>query len=279
MAVYNKDGVEINTVYNKDGNALANVYDKNGNPLLSDLLTVMTYNVQRWESINRNIAIQTEAFSDRKADIVGIQEWGYNTTGVNIGDNVPVRTFLANCGYTEIEVGEAVYNKNAFISKLALSDVSETTFTTQSSYSYQKCYFTFKGKQIAWFNTHLYPNNVTYQAAQGTELFNAVASEEYFIITGDFNSGCTSTSDTAYINVLKQYADEGYNLANCSAAYGFMGTWTEGTDLTGEWLPCDNIITSGNIDIISAQRDLTKVSAETGNVIDHVPLIALLDVK
>lgn len=278
MAIYNIGGTEINSAYSASGSVLANAYALDGTPVSGTVLTVMTYNVMRWEGLNANKTIQDEAFVTRGADIIGIQEWGYNASGGSVG-GIAVLTYLDDCGYDHVEVGTSIYNKNALVSKYALSNVSEAVFAQDSSTSYQKCYFTFNGKSICWINTHLLTSSQEAgNVAEAGVIFDAVENETYFIITGDFNTVCKSVNDTEYTTIMKQFVDAGYNVANCSAQHGFIDTWTDGTTIEDIWYPCDHIITSSNINMISVVRDMTKVEAETGSVIDHVPLIAYLSV-
>ena len=279
MSIYNLDGTEINSAYDIDGTATADVYDVEGNIIGRDVFTVMTYNVMRWEGLNANKTIQDEAFITRNADIIGIQEWGYNASGGSVG-GIPVLTYLDDCGYSEIEVGTSIYNKNALLSKLALSSIQEIVFAQDSSTSYQKCYFTYNGKTICWINTHLLTSSQeSGKVAEAKVIFDAVENEEYFIITGDFNTVCKSVNDTEYTTIMKQFVDAGYNVGNCSQQFGFIDTWTDGTTINDTWYPCDIIITSSNINMISVERDMTKVEAATGSVIDHVPFIAYLQIN
>ena len=58
-----------------------------------------------------------------------------------------------------------------------------------------------------------------------------------------------------------------------------MNTWTSGTTADhSSWCPSDNIITSPNIRIDRAFVDRAKIEADTGKVIDHLPLITYLTI-
>ena len=281
MAIYDTDGNQLQAAFSKDGSPLANAYDVSGNTVLNDNhITVMSYNVQRWEGLNANATIQNVAFGTDNADIIGVQEWGYNEEGGRVGGQ-PVRTFLAAKGYDEINVGLGVYNKNALVSKLPLSNVTETVFTSGSE-SYQKCYITVAGKNIAWINTHLATSsNESRKVAQAQTVFEAAELEPYVIITGDLNTVCKSVNDTEYTTIMKQFVDAGYNSANCTNQFGFLDTWTDGTSLAATWYPCDHIITSANISINTVIVDTTKidVAEQTGQAIDHLPIVAYLTVN
>ena len=80
-----------------------------------------------------------------------------------------------------------------------------------------------------------------------------------------------------YIGIFKPFVDAGYNLANSTTEKGFTKTWTTSATATSTaemTYPCDNIITSSNIDINSVVFDDTKFSYLNGQSIDHIPLIA-----
>ena len=112
-------------------------------------------------------------------------------------------------------------------------------------------------------------------------VFNLVQNEPYFIITGDFNTVCKSVNDTEYTTIMKQFIDAGYHSANCSAQHGFLDTWTAGSTASGTWYPCDHIITSANISMNTVIVDTTKidVAEQTGQAIDHLPIVAYLTVN
>jgi len=270
MAIYDYTGAEQYNAYSKNGTALAQAYDINGNALLSDLV-VMSYNVQWFSGINSNQSMQEAILNTYNADIIGLQELGASMP--SLGD-----TLLS--GYPYIQLGSQT-NKTGFASKLALSNVSSANFTNQASETrgYQKAYFIAKGKTICWINTHLETSTYeTVKVAQAQEIFNLVQNEEYFIITGDFNTVCKSVNDTEYTTIMKQFIDAGYHSANCSSQHGFLNTWTADSTVSGTWYPCDHIITSANIDIDTVTVDTTKITVaeQTGQSIDHLPIVAYL---
>ena len=214
-------------------------------------------------------------------DIIGFQEVSKTSSFPTVGANM-----IANYSYRQLS---SHYNYLGIASKIPFSSYSNADYQTQDTAgdgserrAYQKCYITVEGRQIAWFNTHLCYANATPKHAQMTELFNLAKNEDYFIITGDFNSVCLSAEDADYIGMYKQFVDAGCNLVNCSPAAGFTKTSTPNTyaatlaDLT---YSTDSIIVSPNIDIDSVVFDDTKLSYLDGNPIDHIPLIATLSIN
>lgn len=280
MAVYDKSGNALESVYSKSGSALSQAYDIDGEELLTPQpteLVVMSYNIQKFEGINADSTMQSGIISTYQPHIVGLQELGMATSMPSAGQSV----FSA---YTYQYFSPSIYNRPAIVSKIQLSNVEGSLFETQDGEQkgYQKSYFTYGGKTICWINAHLATSdNESAKVAQAGELFDLVENEIYFVITGDFNTVCKSVNDTEYTTIMKQFIDAGYHSANCSAQHGFLDTWTSGSTASGTWYPCDHIITSANISMNTVIVDTTKidVAAQTGQTIDHLPIIAYLTVN
>lgn len=278
MSVYKIDGSLPSSVYGKSGSQLIQAYDKNGNPLLTPpvqpKLVVMSYNVQWFTAINSNQAMQEEIINTYNPHIIGLQEI-HNPIGT-VGSAVL-------SGYDYFEYGIQT-NLSGIASKILLDNATAGVFEHQANEikGYQKAYLTFDGKQICWVNAHLdvslYEST---KVAQAAEVFSLVQNEPYFIITGDFNTVCKSVNDTEYTTIMKQFVDAGYNCANCTTQHGFLNTWTSGSTAGGTWYPCDHIITSANISIVRVIVDERKIAiaAETGQSIDHLPIIAELTIN
>lgn len=274
MSIFNASGDAVNIIYDQNGNQLSQAYDMNDNELIPTEppnFVVMSYNVQIFTGLNANEQLQQNIISTYNADIIGLQE---------VGGSIPEigQSLLSDYSYKELGVGT---NKTALASTLPLNSVSNTVFTNQASETrgFQKAYINFNGKNICWINTHLETSdNESVKVAQAQEIFNAVQSETYFIITGDFNTVCKTVTDPEYTSIMAQFINAGYNSANCSLQHGFLDTWTSGYTASGTWYPCDQIITSGNISIQSVIVDTSKidVAAVTHQSIDHLPIIAYL---
>ena len=286
MSVYDLNGNEIDLVYDKNGNTISQAYDINGNPLINTEpvnIKVMSYNVRWWQNFNSQQTMQEEIISTYTPDIIGFQEFSRNTNVPTVGANVLV-------DYPAIRLSNH-FNFNALASKYTLYNLTSADYQTQDQYdidtyhetrSYMKCYMHINGKNICWLNTHLCCQNSTPQYAQMLELFNMAEQEEYVIITGDFNSHGMDIESDDYIGLYKQYVDSGYHLINSTLLTGFTKTWTSSTTATSTTqmtYPHDNIITSSNINIISAYFDDTKFSYLNGEAIDHIPLVAKLQIR
>lgn len=269
--MYSIDGKTLTAAYDIYGTAINSVHG------IGETLRVMSYNVQRWEGSNALSSIQDVAFG-QEASIIGIQEWGYNVSASATIGGTAITGYLAAKGYGNLYVSEQSYNKTAIASKITLSDMSETVYTQSlETRSYTKSYFTIGGKRIAFFNTHLdYQVESSIKFLQAQELLEAVEQEESFILMGDLNTTVQSTSENEFIQIVKPFIDAGYNVANGGAPWGLLMTCYNGTTVEGssQITPPDNIITSADIEIVNVYLDTTKLTAGTGNVIDHIPLIA-----
>lgn len=280
--IYTINGTELNTVYDVDGQSLSQAYDIEGNPLMSDSpfqLTAMTYNVQWFTGLSSNQSMQEGILDTYKADIIGLQEFQRASSSA-IPD---LATTLLSEDYPYLLMGN-YGNKNAIASKYAMSSFTTVPYTDQTmdGQSYSTATITVRGKQIFLLNCHLTTSSAeTQKVAQALETFNALQNHEYFILFGDFNTVCKSVNDTEYTTIMKQFVDAGYNCANCTEQHGFNNTWTESSTASGTWYPTDHIITSSNISINNVVVDTTKidVAAQTGQSIDHLPLIAYLTIN
>lgn len=278
MAVYNKQGTEISSVFGLTGTELEQAYDINGNELLPvgppDEIVVMTYNVQWFSGLNADEEMQEEILSTYEPDFIGLQE---------LGASMPAAGTRVLADYPVIELGIQT-NKTGFASKWVLTNASAAVFENQATETrgYQKAYIrTESGKTICWINAHLETSSYeSVKVAQAEELFDLVENEDYFIITGDFNTVCKSVNDTEYSTIMQQFIDAGYHSANCSVQHGFIDTWTGGKTVSSAWYPCDHVITSANITIDSVVADTLKITTSAGEqVIDHIPLVAHLTVN
>ena len=278
--IYELIGTEINEAYAKEGTSLNQAYDIEGNEVfttIEDGLTIMTYNVQAFTALNSNKNMQTSILNTYDADFIGFQEVSTSTTLPSIATEL-----LTSYPYINQLRGNAMASKRS-LTNITNGIFENQAFATESKLRrYQKAYFTYNNKTICWVNTHLETSDYeSVKVAQAQEIFNLVQNEPYFIITGDFNTVCKSVNDTEYTTIMKQFVDAGYNVANCSNQHGFIDTWTSGSTASGTWYPCDHIITSSNIDIDTVIADTTKidVASETGQSIDHLPLIAYLTIN
>lgn len=310
MSIYDVNDNAVNEWFDIEGNKRDAYFDVNGNeyelkPVAVCDLVVMSFNVYRWYGTYALTAksrvcdifnaIVTE-FDGRVPDVVGFQEYKDYGLALGGGETIEVKDVLSDeYGLVNIERSPVYYEDSgmflATASKHALYDATSVKYLPDARDLYQKMYIEVGGKRIAIFNTHLnYTSDDTteYRYRQINMLFEEVAKEEYFIITGDLNTFyCTSTESETYIDMLKQFVDAGYHLANCSEESGFIPTHSRGTidgTTVEDWDYLDNIITSGNITIDKVYVDQTKLDFKETyphiafSKIDHLPIVAHLTV-
>lgn len=288
MSVYDISGNALGSVYTRDGQSLYAAFDIGGEQVFPDsnTLKVMTYNVQWFTLLNSQQEMQASIINGNDADIIGLQEISKNGSIPSVGKNVLK-------AYSTKKLSN---HKNyiAMASKLALSNYVIADFTNQdpqdaSQYNETRAYMiadiSFNGQTIKWINTHLCVITASYKWLQMMEIYaiaNDYVSQGYpVIITGDFNSYATSAEDDDYIQMFKPFVDDGYKLANNSPAAGFTKTWTDSTSvstLDGMKHATDSIIVSPDISIQSVVFDTTKFSYLDGNPIDHIPVVATIQI-
>lgn len=275
--IYDVQGNEISSAYAIDGGALSQAYDVQGNELIDDSFVVMSYNVQWMSGINSDMTMQASILNAYHPDVIGFQEFQKAVSSQMpswVNTLVPeYQTLMGNYG-----------NKNALSSKYAMTNFTTVPFATQTmdGQSYSTATITVDGKSIFLLNAHLTTSDYEEtKVEQAGEVFDALQGHEYFILMGDFNTVCKTVNDTEYTTIMKQFVDAGYNVANCSPQHGFTDTWTSGSTAIGTWYPCDHIITSANISINNVIVDTTKIDvvAQTGQSIDHLPIVAYLTVN
>lgn len=300
MSIYDVNGKAINAVYNIGGHKIGVYYDVDGNAYSVTKtkigeLVAMSFNVGHWNSVNETPSGLNYLLDTYAPDLMAMQEYDEKQSVGGVQITNTINDYFSNFERAEWwAVGSPTY---------ALNNAEALTFSTGRTY--QKMYITIGGKSIAVFNVHMTWESLTStkRITEAKELFDIVANEEYFIIIGDLNLTCRSTTDRDYIEMVKQFEDAGYNVANCSPkaniayrypennnlAYempdapsqGFVYTCTESTTstYTDEWYAHDSIITSANIEIAQTEVDLFKTTTPVDYVkLDHFPLISYLTV-
>lgn len=271
MSLYDINGNVLSSASDVNGNSIPTGYDINGNPntFNSPYLTVMTYNVQYWGGRNGMEAVISDIFMNNKPDLVGCQECP------NDGTIMP-RFMRGSWGGTGTKSPLRVFYN------IPCTDRSMKIYDSISGDEYRG-YMKFKinvaGKDITVFNTHIEVLGTTQHYSQPAELLAAMNQEEYVIALGDFNVETHSKTGNEYPQACKPFIDAGYNLCNWTDETGFVDTWFGGSTPTGYICPCDNIITSPNIDVLDIVYDDTKLLFDNGQAIDHIPVIARLEVK
>ena len=195
-------------------------------------LTVMTYNVQYFDGLNADEDMQEDILDEYEASVIGFQELRYDYK------RAP-ETNVIDPRYWNVRVGIETL-PNAIATNYGLSNVEHHTFTNQYSTfnnGYETAEMKFKGKTIFLVSTHLVTeSHNTEKYLQIGELLDLVSTKESFILMGDFNTVCNNTSHADYTNAVKPFVDAGYNVANCTNVFGFIGTHTDGKTSSSKYV-------------------------------------------
>lgn len=289
MSVYSKNGFELGATFAPSGVGLSSAFDADGVQVFSTSHTikVMTYNVGSWYDGNHDnvpadkdadyYALQKGILLQNNADIVFMNEYTqrFSKTGRT------AISLLRECGYqyiVETDGGtDTEVTGRCIASKYPLSDYTKRTFDDGSNRYYDSCIVSVGGIRVNLVITHLHWDNRTLRTSEMATIMSLLSGFDKFILAGDFNT--TDNYDTTgadYINIIKPLIDAGYNVAN-AGDFGFIVTYYDEPDSTWHGV-LDNIVTSANIEIESVYVDETKLNDNLTERIDHIPLIATLQI-
>lgn len=283
MAIYNKNGVALDSAYRLDGESLASAYDINGNEVFSNARThlkIMTYNVGQWYIGDDNrvpttkkteyFNLQDGTFSTYRPDVLFMQE--YLNTWCQDGS---LASELLNPYFDNQEVTnpQGMIGHSICTNGIVMSDYSSHNFTTnKGNYpTFESAQITVDGKTITIVNTH---NDyvLSYQQQEVTDLLAFLATLDSFILCGDFNIDLSveETTGNQYLNSVKRFLDAGYNVGNC--VVDWIPTYYGTASPTGGKFT-DQIVTSADIRIDNIYADTAKLTDGLNDKIDHLPLI------
>lgn len=283
--LYDKDGNHLQAGYNKNGQSLIAAYSANGIQVFPDgpiPLKVMEYNVGGWfDGTGSNVP------SAKFEDYYSLQ---YFTIADNDPDVLVLNEYwelFSDSGYTALALLQQFFPYiyavpysarksmgRAFCSKYPLSGYVNHVYTGYSPRYYDSITMKIRGVDITLVVTHL-GLTLEEREPQLAELITYLQSiQTPFILAGDLNTlYCKTTTDEDYVALVVPLLNAGFNLANCSG-FGFIETYADGS-----WTGClDHIVTSSGIQILSAQRDPRKLSAGFEERVDHMPLVATVEI-
>ena len=242
---------------------------------------IMSYNVQCFDYINSQASVQTKIFDKNNALVVGIQELSTSRTIKPVG-----QIALAEYPHKYLSAHKAFLG---FASKEKLKNIINRDFKAQdpqdiTEYNQTRAYMMadleIGGKTITLINSHLCFHTQSIKFQQMKELFDVARQKEYVILTGDFNCFITSPGDMEYNNMYKPFVDAGFHLSDCDGK--ITKTWTDKINpgsLSNFTYATDNIIVSPNIIMKKVYFDKTKLKYPNGYPMDHIPVIALVEIK
>lgn len=247
-----------------------------------NILTVMTYNADRFSLVNANEEMHSIILEKYGVDIVGIQEYRDTINNNSIFTNVFT-------DYKYHHENSIIPNPSGIVSKKKLFSTHDYLFTHQSRdeespteyveiRGYTKSYIYVNGKKICWLNTHIDLNEET-RYLQLEELRNIMLSEEYAILTGDLNtSKIIDSTSVEWKNAIKPFLDAGLKCANNNDIYGYNWTWADLNFI--KTAKVDNIIVTPNIDFVDVVFDKTRMDyINSTDVPEHNPIIVKLRVN
>ena len=286
--IYDIDGNAYHYAFGIGGNSLEQAYDIAGNPLLEQpgvkQLKVMSYNVGSWTAFGAKATVdnqetwytlQDAILATEDADLLGIQEY-YSQIG-----NYSVPNMIEQyCGYLFDVDWVSTKAGRAIASKYVMSNTNEINFRNQNGEirSYLIGDVDIDDLTIKFITAHLALDNPTI-ALQIQELVEAVNQFDYWILTGDFNINFTDAQSEGYNVLVKPFLDAGHHVANGST-FGFIPTFsTKKPGDDSDWRYLDNIMCSANINITDVYTNMQKITEHAGYAIDHLPLIAEVEVN
>ena len=146
------------------------------------------------------------------------------------------------------------------------------TYTTESNRYFDSCTITVNGVPITIVNTHL-GLTLANRQAEIAQLITFLQTQNRFIACGDYNMlHCKTVTDEDYVAIMQPILSAGFHSANCDD-FGFLETYSDNP--TETYTGClDNIVTSNNVAIADAYVDETKLNDGINEKVDHMPLIA-----
>lgn len=288
MSIYDYSGQQLNAAYDADGTSINIAYDYEGNVVFNAgfPLKILQYNVGQWYIGDHDnvpsdkdaayYALQSGIISQNDADILLLEEY---TAQFSKAGRATLSMLFPSYPYFHEETNgtTTTVTQRAIYSKYPISNYTAHKFS-DSNYYYDTCTITINGIEILVAVTHLHWNNRTYRAQEVQTILSGVSGSQYVIIGGDFNTtDCFSTSGLDYIAVVKPFLDAGYRAAN-AGDFGFIGTYTSGSSAPYTMTVLDNIVVSSNITFKSVQADQTKLTDGLNEKVDHLPLIATLQI-
>lgn len=285
--IYDKSGNALSSAYDYSSDQIEIAYDVEGNVVFSSdaVLKVMTYNCGQWYTGGGDnvptdkdaayYALQNGMIASNDPDVLLIQEYWkvFSKTG-RTAKSMLDQYFP----YIHEQGGNSGYFGRCICSKYPISNYTVRTYSNNANRYYDTCVITVNGVAITFVNTHL-DTDETKRLQNIAELVPFLQTLNTFVCAGDMNTMITpdtaNTSSTQYINNVKPFVDAGFKTANFQPVTdGFKVTYIDGT-----WYGyLDNIYASASFGIDSVYVDITKETDGLSDKIDHMPLIATLQI-
>lgn len=277
--IYTVNGERVSVAYDVHGQVINSAYDKDGEERFpDDSLRIMTYNVGGWyDGSGSNVpstkrdayyALQTGMIRGNDPDILIVQEYMQDFSS----DGTSALTMLQGIFPYVYAVSDGTYMGRAFCSRYPITDYEHNSFTAESNRYFDAVTVTINNTPIKVVDTHL-GLTLANRKLEIAQLIGYLETLGTFICGGDFNLiDCKTTDGEDYKEIMTQILAAGFNVANCYGDH-FLTTYED-----NGWVGClDNIVTSSNIEIVSATVDTTKLTDGITDKVDHMPLIATIE--
>ena len=291
MSIYDVDGAELFSAYSVNGNNVSILFNVDGEEIFPSTLKVGTYNVGSWyDGSHDNVpsakdaeyyALQTEILQKNNFDILVLEEYTKQFSKTGRTAKSVLDPFFP---YIREQGGDVVTNTygRCICSKYPISNYTVRNYSSGTSNYFDSCNVTVGNVVFTVFVTHLHWSN-TYpdstREAQVAQLISTASQYQNVIIGGDFNTGISKNhtdeeNKERYDDFVKPFVDNGFNSANFSD----FGDFVTCIDSNSTEYYLDNIYTSSNISITDSYVDETKKNDLLNDTIDHMPLVAIVEV-
>lgn len=279
--LYDKNGDQLLSVCGANGQPLNSAYNISGEQIFPDgiRLKVMTYNVGQWYyGSGDNVpaakdadyyALQNGMIQRNNPDVLCIQEYWKQFSKL---PRTAISMLEQYFPYIHEQGGNSGYFGRCICSKYPISNYTVRTYSDNPQRYYDSCTVTVNGVPITFTNTHLDVNSADTRDLEIAQLIAYLQTQSLFVACGDYNTAIMTDDKTedAWKRSIKPYLDAGFHVANCDDEFYY----TSSNIPDGTWNGClDNIITSPNIAILSAEVDETKRYDDLPERIDHMPFV------
>lgn len=285
--IYNINGTTLNQAYSMNGNTLSSAFNVSGEQIYpKNTIKVMTYNCGQWYTGGGDnvpadkdavyYALQNGMIATNNADVLLIQEY----LKVFSKSGRTAKSMLEQYfPYIHEQGGDSGYYGRCICSKYPISDYTVHNYSNDANRYYDTCTISVDGIDITFVNTHL-DTDETKRLQNIAQLVPFLQTLDRFVCAGDMNTMITpdtaNTNSTQYINNVKPFVDAGFKTANFRAVTnGFKVTYIDGT-----WYGyLDNIYASASFSVDNVYVDTAKETDGLSDKIDHMPLIATLQIN
>ena len=240
-----------------------------------NVFSVMSYNCGEWwigsgenvpvDKFNSILSTQKNIIERYNPDILSICEYSNFFSGRFFTKDI----LLDELFYESKEFAvDTQYSGKAICSKSKIENSEEHVLSTGSICIIFYVYL--NGRKVCVVNTHLDPHSEGNRSKEVDEIISLISDEEYLILCADWNVNEKNKETDDYKNTIKKFKDIGLKCCND----GVYETYYSANPKTA----LDDIIVSKNINIKSFIVDTQKLENNDFEGLDHMPVIAYLEI-